>query len=132
MPSKGTTSKKAKAKKPEVNKYAEIRKIVVKKKKEAELLLVSYRKQLKSGQSMNFAPCHQASEVDSGDNLDKLINRVTWQINRYTEVMVSIDNGTYGPCLICSEEIPFKRLKAYPLTLKCIECAEFSEKCNNR
>ena len=35
-----------------------------------------------------------------------------------------IDNGTYGICTICEEEISLARLKAVPWTSVCIACKE--------
>ena len=35
---------------------------------------------------------------------------------------------TYGICLRCGEEIPYKRLKARPVTTLCIECKTQQER----
>ena len=39
-----------------------------------------------------------------------------------------IENGTFGICEICEEEISVKRLEARPVTTMCIRCKEEQEK----
>ena len=38
------------------------------------------------------------------------------------EALVRIENGTYGICLSCGEEIPYERLEAVPITQHCVPC----------
>ena len=49
------------------------------------------------------------------DRESKLIRKVKKAIAR-------IENGTFGICESCGEEISIKRLKARPVTTQCIEC----------
>jgi DnaK suppressor protein len=42
--------------------------------------------------------------------------------------MARIENGTFGICEICEEEISVKRLEARPVTTMCIRCKEEQEK----
>lgn len=42
--------------------------------------------------------------------------------------IAKIDNGDYGICEMCDEEIALDRLKANPHTKFCISCKELSEK----
>ena len=38
------------------------------------------------------------------------------------------EEGTYGDCQDCGREIDFRRLRAYPAALRCIECQTRFEK----
>ncbi|MFQ5484936.1 MAG: RNA polymerase-binding protein DksA [Desulfobacterales bacterium] len=49
------------------------------------------------------------------DRESKLIKKIKKTLNR-------IENGTFGICETCGEEISKKRLKARPVTTQCIEC----------
>jgi DnaK suppressor protein len=49
------------------------------------------------------------------DRESKLIKKIKQALDR-------IENGTYGICESCGEEISIKRLKARPVTTQCIEC----------
>ena len=49
------------------------------------------------------------------DREHKLIKKIKKALDR-------IENGTFGICETCGEEISLKRLKARPVTTQCIEC----------
>ena len=50
----------------------------------------------------------------------RLINKVRLALDR-------IDSGVYGLCEVCEEPISVERLKARPVTTKCILCKEMEE-----
>jgi DnaK suppressor protein len=54
------------------------------------------------------------------DREHKLIKKIKKALER-------IDNGTFGICETCGEEISVKRLKARPVTSQCIECKSKEE-----
>ena len=43
------------------------------------------------------------------------------------EALLRIDEGTYGTCEDCGEEISVGRLNAIPFALRCVECQEMQE-----
>lgn len=43
-------------------------------------------------------------------------------INKIREALERIDDGTFGTCEMCGEEISEGRLKARPVTTLCIDC----------
>ena len=53
-------------------------------------------------------------------------------LNEFTEqeakdiiwALKAMDEGTYGQCQVCHDDIPFERLEAMPTTLRCIQHAE--------
>lgn len=71
----------------------------------------------------NFAdPTDRASheaersfELRIRDREHKLIKKIKKALER-------IENGTFGRCEVCEEDISIKRLKARPVTTQCIEC----------
>jgi DnaK suppressor protein len=48
-------------------------------------------------------------------------------IGKIKEALERIENGTYGICESCEEEIGEKRLKARPVTTLCIDCKKRQE-----
>lgn len=54
------------------------------------------------------------------DREHKLIKKIKKALER-------IENGTFGICESCGEEISIKRLKARPVTSHCIECKSKEE-----
>jgi DnaK suppressor protein len=49
------------------------------------------------------------------DRENKLIKKIKKALDR-------IENGTFGICEKCGEDISVKRLKARPVTTHCIDC----------
>ncbi|MFH2057670.1 MAG: TraR/DksA C4-type zinc finger protein [Pseudomonadota bacterium] len=49
-------------------------------------------------------------------------------IKKVREALTRLEDGTYGICEYCGEDIPLKRLEARPVTAKCIACKEEEEK----
>ncbi len=43
-------------------------------------------------------------------------------MRKIKEALIRIDEGTFGICDQCGEEIALKRLKARPVTTSCIDC----------
>ena len=76
----------------------------------------------------NFAdPTDRASheaersfELRIRDREHKLIKKIRKALER-------IENGSFGICETCEEEISLKRLKARPVTTQCIECKKREE-----
>jgi DnaK suppressor protein len=54
------------------------------------------------------------------DRESKLIKKIKKALER-------IENGTFGICETCGEDISIKRLKARPVTSQCIECKSKEE-----
>lgn len=63
-----------------------------------------------------------ASEVEEyADNL-ALEENLEKQLKEVLEALARIENGTYGKCENCNEEIPLERLRAYPAAKTCLKC----------
>lgn len=50
------------------------------------------------------------------------------KIHNIDEALLRIDEGDYGICEECDEDIPFGRLKAMPFTRHCVKCKSDLEK----
>jgi DnaK suppressor protein len=48
-------------------------------------------------------------------------------IRKIREALGRLEQGTFGICEECGEEIPLRRLRARPVTTLCIECKEEQE-----
>jgi len=62
-----------------------------------------------------------SAEIDRNFML-KLKGRERKLLAKIDEAIEKIDNGTYGICESCGEEINIRRLEARPVTTMCIEC----------
>ena len=52
-------------------------------------------------------------------------------IGKIREALERIDEGTFGTCDDCGEDISVKRLKARPVTTQCIDCKTEEEAREN-
>jgi DnaK suppressor protein len=60
----------------------------------------------------------------------QLKNRETFTLRKVTEALKKIDDGSYGECDSCGEQIELRRLQARPTATLCIACKEEEEKIN--
>ena len=70
---------------------------------------------------------HTATQSDRNLEL-KIRDRERKLIAKMEEAILRIDQGTYGTCSDCGEEISEKRLIARPVTTLCIDCKTKQEK----
>ena len=68
-----------------------------------------------------------AADINRTMNLH-LHSRKSRLIKKIKDALKRIEDGTYGYCDICGEEISLKRLEARPVTSKCIACKEAQER----
>lgn len=47
------------------------------------------------------------------------------------QALERVENGTYGECFDCKNEIPRDRLQAVPTATRCVPCKELAEKNNH-
>jgi DnaK suppressor protein len=70
-------------------------------------------------------------QVQHAADRELAIRRLEFDSSRMRSVRSAIeriDEGTYGTCLRCDEEISTKRLKAVPWTEYCLECQEIADR----
>lgn len=65
----------------------------------------------------------RAAELENDEVLARLDERGSQEIRAIEKAIRRIDDGSYGVCARCGEEISAKRLAALPYTDLCLECA---------
>jgi len=68
-----------------------------------------------------------ASDTHDTDSLCQMMDIEATQIDQIDMALAKIENGTYGICEDCSDEIPLARLEALPFATQCIECKRKAE-----
>jgi DnaK suppressor protein len=64
------------------------------------------------------------SDMDLNLHMKERENKLIFKIK---EALERIENGTYGVCEVCGEDITETRLKARPVTTVCIACKQNQE-----
>lgn len=121
------TPKKSKKKEGDEDRHASLKQILLAKR---EALIQEIKQQL--GQSVTEEQQRRLeAAMDSGDqalidferemgiSLQEMRNRERQLID---DALDSVDEGTYGMCADCGEEISEKRLHALPFARSCVEC----------
>lgn len=96
------------------------------------LLLEEASKVMNSGlkvQKEDMADTLDRSSIETDHNfLLRLKDRERKLLKKINQALKRIDNGSFGICLHCGDEIDEKRLKARPMTTLCISCKEEQER----
>jgi len=76
----------------------------------------------------NFPDPSDRAAHETGTNfLLRVKDRERKLISKVKEALERLDNGTYGICDICGEDISESRLEVRPVTTCCIECKKEEE-----
>jgi DnaK suppressor protein len=81
----------------------------------------------------NSAEPGETSEADlHGDIEFALIQMKSETLARIDEALARLEEGTYGYCFECGEEIAERRLRALPFAVRCKDCEEAREVAQQR
>src|SRR3974390_2303291 len=75
----------------------------------------------------------ESSEADIQDDIEfALIQMKSETLNKINDALVRLEQGDYGNCFDCGEEIAEKRLHALPFAVRCKDCEEARETAEQR
>ena len=75
----------------------------------------------------------ETSEVDIQEDIEfALIQMKAETLNKINEALSRLEDGTYGHCYECGEEIAEPRLRALPFAVRCKSCEEAREMAQQR
>src|SRR5262245_9797652 len=75
----------------------------------------------------------ESSEADIQEELEfALIQMKSETLNKVNDALVRLEQGDYGYCYECGEEIAEKRLRALPFAVRCKDCEEQREIAEQR
>lgn len=120
----------SKAKKPASpksrSKYPDIRRAL--ERQRADLLeeVGEVLTQHKAPESLPDVSDQASAEEDQRFSM-RIMEREQNLLKKVNEALDRMKNQTYGICEQCGEDIPYKRLKARPVTTFCIECKTLQE-----
>lgn len=65
----------------------------------------------------------QAVDLADDEALEGVDEVLRSEIAQIRLALLRIENGTYGTCARCGDDIALERLKARPIATRCIKCA---------
>ena len=123
-----TRTKKAPAPR---GRYDELKDILEGRRRE---LLAEVRSKMRDVRSENAEEAKgvldaaETSEADIQDDIEfALIQMKTETLKKIEDALKRLDEGTYGNCFECGDEIAERRLRALPFAARCKDCEEARE-----
>ena len=65
----------------------------------------------------------QAADLADDEALEGVDDVLRSEIQQIRLALLRIENGTYGTCAVCGNEISRERLEVRPIATRCIDCA---------
>ncbi len=86
-----------------------------------------------TGKVNNVLDPGESSEAGIQEDIEfALIQMKAETLNKINEALGRLDEGAYGNCFECGEEISQPRLRALPFAVRCLECEEAREAAQKR
>ena len=75
----------------------------------------------------------ESAEADIQEDLEfALVQMKSETLNKIQDALMRLEQGDYGYCFDCGEEIAEKRLRALPFAVRCKDCEEARENAEQR
>ena len=117
--------------------YAELKQILEDRRKEilneVQEKMRDVRAEGGSGEGQGVLDAAEASEADIQDDIEfALIQMKSETLHKINEALARLDEGTFGYCFECGDEIAERRLRALPFAVRCKDCEEEREVAEQR
>jgi len=114
------------------DRYAELKRILEERRRE---ILSAVHEKIRDVRTEGAnSPTHgvldaaESSEADIQDDIEfALIQMKAETLNKINEALGRLEEGLYGNCFECGEEIAEARLRALPFAVRCKDCEEARE-----
>ena len=127
-----TTKTKVAAK---TSRYNELRKMLEERRRELMTAVQHKMRDVRAegGNDRDVLDQGESSEVDIQEDIEfALIQMKSETLNKIDAALRRLEDGSYGDCFECGEEISEARLRALPFAVRCKECEEARETAEQR
>jgi DnaK suppressor protein len=112
--------------------YAELKQILEERRREilneVQTKMRDVRAEGASGEGQGVLDAAEASEADIQDDIEfALIQMKSETLLKINEALHRLEEGTFGYCFECGDEISERRLRALPFAVRCKDCEEERE-----
>ncbi len=127
-----TTKSKTAAK---TSRYNELRKMLEERRRELSNEVQGKIRDVRAegGKDRDVLDPGESSEVDIQEDIEfALIQMKGETLIKVNEALRRLEDGTYGNCFECGDEIAGPRLRALPFAVRCKDCEEARETAEQR
>jgi DnaK suppressor protein len=121
---------------PEGSRYDELKRMLVERQRD---LVAEVQGKIRGVRADGAEKPHEVmdqgetSEVDIQEDIElALIQMKAETLNKIEEALRRLEEGTFGYCFECGEEISERRLRALPFAVRCKDCEEAREVAQQR
>src|SRR3990172_1911249 len=119
------------------DRYAELRNILEERRREicgqVQGKIRDVRTEGANNQSVGVLDDAESSEADIQDDIEfALIQMKAETLHKIEEALRRLEEGTFGYCFECGDEISERRLRALPFAVRCKDCEEAREVAERR
>lgn len=119
------------------DRYSELRRILEERRREilseVHTKIRDVRTEGANSPTHGVLDAAETSESDIQDDIEfALIQMKAETLNKIEEALRRLEEGTFGYCFECGEEISEKRLRALPFAVRCKDCEEARELAQQR
>jgi DnaK suppressor protein len=108
--------------------YEELRTILEDRRREIQSEVQTRMKDVRADGLTGVVDDVETSESDIQDEIEfALIQMKAETLHRINEALERLEEGTYGRCFECGDEIEPRRLRALPFAVRCKDCEEARE-----
>ena len=130
-----TTAKEPAAMNP--SRYADLKRMLEERRQEiqneVQERIRDQRAESAWGKMNEVLDAGESSEADIQEDIEfALIQMKAETLNKINEALSRLEDGTYGHCYECGEEIAEPRLRALPFAVRCKSCEEAREMAQQR
>jgi DnaK suppressor protein len=120
------------------SRYSELKRMLEERRREIQAEVQGKMRDVRSegtwgGKLNEVFDAVESSEADIQDDIEfALIQMKSETLNKINDALLRLDQGDYGNCFECGEEIAEKRLRALPFAVRCKDCEEAREVAEQR
>jgi len=112
--------------------YAELKGILEERRREITSEVQEKMRDVRAegafGEAQGVLDAAEASEADIQDDIEfALIQMKSETLTKIGEALSRLEEGTFGYCFECGDEISERRLRALPFAVRCKDCEEARE-----
>ena len=118
--------------------YSELKQMLQERQREIQAAVKGKIRDVRSegtwgGKQNEVFDAVESSESDIQDDIEfALIQMKSETLNKIHDALARLEQGDYGNCFECGEEIAEKRLRALPFAVRCKDCEEAREVAEKR
>ena len=122
----------------ERTRYSELKRMLEDRRREIQAEVQGRMRDVRSegawgGKQNEVFDAVESSEADIQEDIElALIQMKSETLNKINDALGRLEQGDYGYCFDCGEEIAEKRLRALPFAVRCKDCEEARENAEQR